>query len=85
MACQLDICLGHLPTGVWCILPEADIDSLWHARLHSRLGKPFQKNGRENPGHPLHLKNVWSADHAWLAMALPNAACAAASRAIGTR
>jgi hypothetical protein len=41
------------------------------------------KNGREDPGH-FRLKPI-DDRYAWLATALPSAACAAANRAIGTR
>jgi hypothetical protein len=65
----------------------SDGDSPAHNRFRqhcsNRVTLRGQRNGRKNPGHFASESIV--AYQAWLATALPSAACAAASRAIGTR
>jgi hypothetical protein len=42
-------------------------------------------DARDKPGHEVVSVESERSNYAWLATALPSAACAAASRAIGTR
>jgi hypothetical protein len=68
------------------VIARSSCDDAIQACLRYRIASPNLSSGAHS-GEPeaLFFEKRSQLDHAWLAIALPSAACAAASRAIGTR
>ncbi len=73
---SLQILPRHYGTSVITLISASMLQSLTHCLATKQMAG-------KNPGH-FSLDTV-AERQAWLATALPSAACAAASRAIGTR